>query len=102
MTSILQAKLAAKVEEVWELYNSDMAGSKYKAALGEYREMSDAARRAWPDEHCSITDPMQWNFFSDFYKDYNGFRPKGQWTAADVDACIKSMQVRIETDGWPA
>lgn len=93
-----KSKLHEALAAMWRAYEGDETAPAYVAAQSKYRTLSDEARAAKPTAHCSETDPAQWNFFSDFYKDYYGFRPRGEYSAAEVDEAITSMQERLAAE----
>lgn len=41
------------------------------------------------DAHCNFVDSELWSFFSDFYKDTNGFRPRYHLNRTEVKAWIE-------------
>lgn len=98
--SMTNQTLQDALSAMWAAYAGDESDPEFVAKQAEYRALSDAAIAANPAAHCAKTDPALWSFFSDFHKDYHGFRPRGEYTAAMVTVEIDRLQTRVKESGW--
>lgn len=75
-------------DDIYDLYRE----GKYEAwfaRLGCYNRIQEALEALWPDLHAGVTDPWQYDTYSDLYKDDYGFRPRGHVTGPEVRQWIK-------------
>lgn len=60
----------------------------HHTAFGVYNFFSAILLAAFPGAPASCIDPDTYSFFSDCYKEENGFRPSGDWTVSAIEAWI--------------
>lgn len=97
----MKSKLHEALAAMWAAYDGDENAPAFVARQAEYRALADAAEAANPGAHCANIDPALWNFFSDFYKDYYGFRPRGEYSAGEVREAADKLSELIKKFGWP-
>lgn len=59
------------------------------ARLGCYDRLRDALEGIYPNLHASVSDPWQFDTYSDLFKDDNGYRPRGHVTGPEVREWIR-------------
>jgi hypothetical protein len=76
--NVLRAKQEARLEIMYGI----AVGNKICARLDYERTKQWANMVGLGDKlHCNVIDPDFFSLFSDWYKDENGFRPRGEnWT----------------------
>jgi len=76
---------------------ADQSPSSVKAVKDHYdHTVQELVRLLGNNVPCWEVDCDLWSYFSDYYKDTNGFRPKERLTVEEVQTWIKHQSERTE------
>jgi hypothetical protein len=88
-----QLELSEKFYDlICNLYSAEEGSKELEDARAAYEANKAAILAINPFVSASIADPDRHNFYSDYYKSMNGFRPRGYIRCSDLDAEIASLR----------